>query len=325
MSALQVGPGLVLLGVTMMVALVASFLWVLSGQREVERRQERLGALAQRYRPDRKASARKSLLLQPRYTRRSADLVSLLTGVDTARSELYPIPWQAVSLGGLVAGAAAGLVATLGLGTSTLVGVLVTVALALLAPRAVLGHFVRRYEHKLLIQLPDALGTIVRGVRSGIPLGASVGAVARQGPQPTAAEFERLGQDIAMGTDFDRALFDMAERCGLPEYSFFAVAVGLQHQTGGNLTDTLENLSDVIRRRVALQTRAVALASEARTSAAILVAVPFIAAGALTVLNPDYIARLFGDPRGRYILGGALLMLVLGVVSMRLLLARMLR
>ncbi|MDF1584854.1 type II secretion system F family protein [Marinimicrococcus flavescens] len=325
MPSLQPGTGLILLAVMTMAAMVASFVWVLSGHRELERRRQRLGTLVQRYRPEAAPVARKSLLLDQRHVPRAGNLLARLTGIDTARTDIYPMPWQWVLAAGLILGMILGLYLTLGLGMSVLVGLTVAGAVGVLGPRTVLGSFVRRYEQKLLVQLPDALGMIVRGVRSGIPLGASIGSVAQQGPQPTAAEFARLGDDLHMGIDFDRALFQMAERCGLAEYSFFAVAVGLQSQTGGSLTDTLENLSDVIRKRVALQMRAVALASEARTSAAILVAVPFVAAGAITLLNPDYIGTLFADPRGHYILGGAVLMLGMGVLSMRLLLARMLR
>jgi tight adherence protein B len=110
----------------------------------------------------------------------------------------------------------------------------------------------------------------------------------------------------------------MAQRTGLPEYQFFATALSLQAQTGGGLTETLENLADVIRKRVALRSKAYALASEARASSMVLAALPFVSGLGLAVLSPDYVGVLVFEENGRNLLGIAALSLATGVLSMRI-------
>ncbi len=107
---------------------------------------------------------------------------------------------------------------------------------------------------------------IVRSVRVGIPVTEGIRTVAREAPRPTAQEFSLLADQIRIGMPIEEALRELATRNQLPEYRFFATALALQNQTGGGLAETLENLGDVIRKRVALKGRAHALASEARTS-----------------------------------------------------------
>ena len=82
--------------------------------------------------------------------------------------------------------------------------------------------------------------------------------------------------EVAIGQPLEAALWKLHERVGLPEYAFFAVTIGLQAQTGGSLVETLQNLQDMVRKRVALSKRGKALAAEARMSAMILGALPFV-------------------------------------------------
>ncbi len=91
--------------------------------------------------------------------------------------------------------------------------------------------------------------------------------MAQDSEAPTSVEFGRLYDQVSIGTPLEDALREMAARNKLPEYRFFATALALQSQTGGGLTETLENLADVVRKRVALKARGYALAAEARTSA----------------------------------------------------------
>ena len=163
----------------------------------------------------------------------------------------------------------------------------------------------------------DALSMIVRSVRVGIPVSEAMRHVARQSLAPTAAEFERIASDLSIGTRLDLSLKAMAQRAGLPEYQFFATALSLQSQTGGGLTETLENLADVIRKRVALRSKAYALASEARASSLVLAVLPFVSGLGLAVLSPDYIAVLFVEEAGRNLLGIAFLSLGTGILAMR--------
>jgi len=145
----------------------------------------------------------------------------------------------------------------------------------------------------------------------------SINNVARDGPVPTCHLFAGLVDQISVGVALDDAVMNMARRSKMPEYRFFATAISLQMQTGGALSETLENLADVIRKRVALKARAMALASEARTSAMVLAALPFVSGTSLYVLNPDYIGKLFQPGLGQTIFSGAVLSLSLGLLTMR--------
>jgi tight adherence protein B len=108
----------------------------------------------------------------------------------------------------------------------------------------------------------------------------------------------------------------MGERNKVPEYRFFATALSLQAQTGGGIAETLENLADVIRKRVAARARGKALAAEARASATALAVLPGLALGVLSVMNPDYIGILFTTDAGNQILAAAVLMLCFGIYVM---------
>jgi len=188
--------------------------------------------------------------------------------------------------------------------------------------RMTFGWFEKRFQDKLLRQFPDALAMIVRTVRVGIPVLRAIRNVARDAAPPTSDVFARLVNQLSIGVALDAAVLEMAQRSGLPEYRFFATAITLQMQTGGALSETLENLGDVIRKRVALKARGLALASEARTSAAVLAGLPFVSGGALWMLNPSYIEMLFQPGLGRTLLSFATLSLGCGLLTMRTLILR---
>lgn len=117
----------------------------------------------------------------------------------------------------------------------------------------------KRRRDRLFEQFPDALAMIVRAVRVGIPVTDSIRGVGRELQAPTGPEFVKLSNELAIGALLPNALKAMAERNGLQEYRFFATALSLQSQTGGGLSETLENLADVIRKRVAVRQKGHAL------------------------------------------------------------------
>ncbi len=182
-----------------------------------------------------------------------------------------------------------------------------------------------RHADKLYRQLPDTLSMIVRAVRSGIPLPEALRGVARESLEPTAGLFARVSDQMAIGIRLEEALRAGSARTGVAEYSFFTVALTLQAQTGGSLAETLENLADLIRKRVALRQRGHALAAEARTSAYVLAALPVLTAGALSVLNFSYIAPLFYTTSGNRVLFTAIGMLCTAGAVMRFMISRSLR
>jgi tight adherence protein B len=237
-----------------------------------------------------------------------------LVGIDLDLRHRYPLRWWMVLVLALAAARiAAGMIASL-LGDSL---VMLTLPLWLLFSRSVFGRFHTDHRNQLFRQLPDALGLIIRATRIGIPATEAMRSVAKEAPQPTAEEFRKIADRLSIGMPFDRALAETALTNGVSEYRFFATAMALQAQTGGGLSETLENLADVVRKRVALRARGIALASEARTSAAILAGLPFGAGGLIALLNPSYAAVLIYDESGRRILAVAVGMLLLGVFTMQ--------
>jgi len=238
-----------------------------------------------------------------------------LFGFNPDRTGHYPLKWWLVlPTALLVAWLLEGLLASL---VGALAWAMVPLAWVLLS-RAFFKYFDSRRTRELYVQFPDALAMIVRAVRVGIPVTESIRTVAREAIAPTTEEFGILTDQITIGVPLEEGLRELAERNSLPEYRFFATALSLQAQTGGGLSETLENLADVIRKRVALRARAYALASEARTSILILSALPVVAGGALSVLNPSYINLLFYDESGQKVLASALISLATGVAVMKL-------
>ncbi len=170
---------------------------------------------------------------------------------------------------------------------------------------------------KLLWQFPDALAMIVRSIRVGVPVIDAVRNVSLSAPNPTAGEFNRMVEQIAVGTPLDEAVTELAGRTGLAEYRFFATALSLQTQTGGTLSETLENLADVIRKRAALKARGHAMTAEARTSSGILALLPIVTGVMLYFLNPSYIMMLFTDATGKEFFSAAVISLILGMLMIR--------
>lgn len=245
--------------------------------------------------------------------------VARLFGWSPERLDQYPMPPLAMAL---LCIAPAAVAAAYG---SSLFGRLGWLALPLLwvmMSRWVFAHLHGKRADALYRQLPDALGMVVRAVRAGIPVVEALRTVGREVPEPTGAEFRRLSDQLAIGIPMEDALRRLARRSGLPEYGFFAVSLTLQNTAGGNLTETLDNLADVVRKRVATRQRGHALASQARASAYVLSAVPVFAAGALLFINPRYILVLFNDPRGNMVLAAAIGSLLTGLGTMKAIIRR---
>lgn len=245
--------------------------------------------------------------------------LSAIFGWDAERLDQYPIaPTVMVLLAAVPAVVAGTYAAKLAGGFGLLSTLLIWVMLA----RWIFGSIHRKRADALYSQLPDSLGMVVRAVRAGIPVVEALRTVGREVPDPTGAEFRRLSDQLAIGITMEDALKRLARRSGLPEYRFFAVSLTLQNSAGGNLTETLENLADVVRKRVATRQRGHALASQARASAYVLSAVPVFAASALMLINPRYVLVLFNDPRGNIVLAGAIASLAIGLGTMRAIIRR---
>ncbi|MEQ8193689.1 MAG: type II secretion system F family protein [Rhodospirillales bacterium] len=164
---------------------------------------------------------------------------------------------------------------------------------------------------------PDAIDLMVRGLRSGLPVTESLASVGQEMADPVGHEFRLVADAIKFGTTMDKALWDASDRLGIQEFKFFVISLSVQKETGGNLAETLANLSDILRRRHQMRLKIKAMSSEARASAMILGSLPFIMFGIIFLLNNDYAMDLFTDPRGRSMLVGVLLIMGMGILVMR--------
>ena len=245
--------------------------------------------------------------------------LSAIFGWDAERLDQYPVaPPLLVLLAALPALVGGAYVASL-LGSGgwfAMLGIWIGLA------RWIFAAVHRKRADALYRQLPDALGMVVRAVRAGIPVVEALRTVSREIPDPTGSEFRRLSEQLAIGIPMEDGLSRLARRSGLPEYRFFAVSLTLQNSAGGNLTETLDNLADVVRKRVATRQRGHALASQARASAYVLSAVPVFAATALLVINPGYILVLIQDARGNMVLLASLASLGTGLATMKAIIRR---
>jgi pilus assembly protein CpaF len=212
-----------------------------------------------------------------------------------------------------------------GTGLSATLVVTLCGAAIMVAPALLVRFLQGRYQRRFLETFPDALDVIVRAVRAGLPIPEAVEVVTREIGLPVGGEFRRLLDELRIGTAMEEALQRAADRVRVPDFRFFVVSPLLQSQTGGGIAETLSNLSAIIRQRKALRLKARALTAEAQTSAIIVAVMPLVAGAGLFLINRELMLILLTDPRGRFLLGLAGASLVLGIITMKLLIAKNLR
>jgi tight adherence protein B len=183
-------------------------------------------------------------------------------------------------------------------------------------PRWVLGMFVAGRQKKFANQLADAIDIIVRGVKSGLPLNQCMRIIAAESPEPLRTEFQSLVDSSAMGVPLDQSMQRMYDRMPLPEVNFFSIVLIIQQKTGGNLSESLGNLSSVLRARKLMKEKVKALSSEAKASAMIIGSLPPMVMAMVYFTRPSYIMILFTEPMGHLILLGAATMMSMGIFIM---------
>jgi tight adherence protein B len=184
-------------------------------------------------------------------------------------------------------------------------------------PRYALRSLARRRQHKFTVQLADSIDIIVRGIRSGLPVGECMNIIARESPDPIGEEFKLLVEGQKLGMTLKEALEKSIDRVPTADMRFFAVVLIMQQKTGGNLAEALSNLSGILRQRKKMADKVRAMSSEARMTAMIIGALPFLLTGVIWLLNPHYIELLFTDPMGKKMTVGGLLWMALGVFVMK--------
>lgn len=159
---------------------------------------------------------------------------------------------------------------------------------------------------------PDALDLMAYSLKAGHSIMASLKMVAEEISVPVAEEFGRAVEEINFGRSVDLVLLNMARRIDSAEVRYFATAVIIQRETGGNLVAILEKTSEIIRKKFRFRERVKALSAEGKISAMILVALPNLVALAVFTLNPKYISVLVTDPIGPYLITAAIVMMLFG-------------
>jgi tight adherence protein B len=184
-------------------------------------------------------------------------------------------------------------------------------------PRFLLSYLAKKRIKKFLDEFPGAVDVIIRGVKAGLPIGQCIGIIASEAPEPVRSEFRRIVEAQSIGMSVAEAVDKLPERMPLPEAAFFAIVINLQQKAGGNLSEALGNLSKVLRDRKKMRLKIIAMSSEARTSAAIIGALPFAVGLLVWLTSPDYINLLFIHKPGHIILGVSAVWMSIGVAVMK--------
>ena len=197
-----------------------------------------------------------------------------------------------------------------------LVDLLLGVIVGIGVPNLALRQRINRRVRKFTTLLPEALDLIVRGIRSGLPATEALKTIADEIEDPVGTEFRQVTDQMKIGVAMDEAMWASAKRLAIPEMNFLVISLAIQQETGGNLAEILEKLSDMVRRREQMRLKVKAMSSEARASAMIIGSLPFIMAGVISFVNPKYMSTLFTDPRGWIMMGIGFTSLMIGFVVM---------
>lgn len=292
---------------------------LLSGERRAEKRQEMLVA-----RP-----ARESRVERASIANRREQIAANLKEIEARQNAKNKISLeQRLSRAGLewstsrfwlvsaACGVVTGLVLLVVTGTP-LVAALGAFAGGLGLPRWVLSYRAKKRIDAFIDELPNAIEMIVRGIKSGLPLGDCLREIAVSTREPLRTEFRMVMESQAVGIPISEAVQKMAERIPVPEANFFAIVIGIQSKAGGNLSEALGNLARVLRDRKKMQGKIKAMSMEAKASAAIIASLPVIVTILLYLTSPDYITILWTSGLGKIVIAGSAVWMLMGVAVMR--------
>lgn len=190
---------------------------------------------------------------------------------------------------------------------------LVAAFLGFFAPRIYVARTISRRLIAFETQLPDTLGLWVNALRSGYSVLQSMEAIAKDAPEPTKTEFQRVIQEVQLGIDMPDALEHLLERVESDDLDLTVTAVNIQREVGGNLAEILEVISTTIRERIKLKGEIRVLTSQGRITGYIIGGLPIVLAGFLNVINPGYMGPMFTNRTcGWPMLGAGLALIGIG-------------
>ncbi|MBO6550154.1 MAG: type II secretion system F family protein [Rhizobiales bacterium] len=184
-------------------------------------------------------------------------------------------------------------------------------------PRYVLNYLTKRRQAAFMSEFVTAIDIIVRGVKAGLPFNDCMQIITTEVGEPVRSEFLNVVEQQRIGVPVEQAMQKLFERVPLQEVNFFCIVVTIQLSVGGNISEALSNLANVLRDRHKLKAKVQAVSTEAKASAAIIGALPLVVMGAVSFTNPDYMSLLYTHPTGHMILIGSALVMITGVFVMR--------
>lgn len=194
-------------------------------------------------------------------------------------------------------------------------GVLLAAGLGI--PRWVVSYLRKKRVKAFLNEFPNAIDVIVRAIKSGLPLNDGLRLIAAEAKEPVKTEFRRIIEQQQLGISIPEAAGRLYENMPCQEANFFGIVIQIQAQAGGNLSEALGNLSRVIRDRKKMKAKVGALSMEAKASAGIIGALPFIVTLLVYLSSPGYITILFTTSTGHMLLGGGLMWMSIGIMVMK--------
>lgn len=183
-------------------------------------------------------------------------------------------------------------------------------------PNVVVGWKSRKRAHQFNLLFPEAVDLIVRALRAGLPVQEAIVNVARDIKDPVGAIFRRAQHEMQLGVPIETALWRVAKTVRTDEFNFLIVAMSIQRDTGGNLAETLANLSALLRARQQMRLKIRAFTSEARTTMMIMAGLPFVVGGGLFLISPGYISPLVTTPAGQMVAAAAACSMGIGIFVM---------
>ena len=184
-------------------------------------------------------------------------------------------------------------------------------------PKLVLKIKIGKRQKKFLTDFSDALESMVRLLKAGMPVAEAIAMMSREYVGPVGEEMTKIYEQQKIGIPLAEACMMAAQRMPITEMQMFATGITIQQQTGSSLSEVLLNLAKVIRARFRLRRKIQALSAEAKASAMIIGSLPIIVCAGLYAVNPEYMYPLFHTLKGKYFLGGAITWMCCGILIMR--------